>query len=162
MGTRADFYVGHGEKMEWLGSIAWDGYPRGVAAKGDVCAKPEELGGHPVFAAKIEKEYREAVEKLLASRDDAILPKDGWPWPWKDSCLTDYSYSFFHGKTWASIFGRRWYDPVNDGVDERSEEEQEIYHNGQKIEFPDMSDVQNVALGKRSGVIVVKVPEIEN
>jgi hypothetical protein len=30
MGTRADFYVGRGESAEWLGSIAWDGYPDGI------------------------------------------------------------------------------------------------------------------------------------
>lgn len=31
MGTRADFYKNiEPEKMEWLGSIAWDGYPEGV------------------------------------------------------------------------------------------------------------------------------------
>jgi len=27
MGTRADFYVGRGETAEWVGSVAWDGYP---------------------------------------------------------------------------------------------------------------------------------------
>jgi hypothetical protein len=30
MGTRADFYVGRGGQAEWLGSIAWDGYPSGI------------------------------------------------------------------------------------------------------------------------------------
>ena len=30
MGTRADFYVGRGESAEWLGSVAWDGNPRGI------------------------------------------------------------------------------------------------------------------------------------
>ncbi len=30
MGTRADFYIGRGEKAEWLGSVAWDGYPTGI------------------------------------------------------------------------------------------------------------------------------------
>ena len=27
MGTRADFYVGRGDAAEWIGSIAYDGYP---------------------------------------------------------------------------------------------------------------------------------------
>jgi hypothetical protein len=30
MGTRADFYIGRGTEAEWLGSVAWDGYPGGV------------------------------------------------------------------------------------------------------------------------------------
>ena len=32
MGTRADFYIGRGAEAEWLGSIAWDGYPGGIDA----------------------------------------------------------------------------------------------------------------------------------
>jgi len=32
MGTRADFYVGIGPEAEWVGSIAYDGYPDGVIA----------------------------------------------------------------------------------------------------------------------------------
>jgi hypothetical protein len=35
MGTRADFYVGRGETAEYLGSIAWDGYPDGLMRVGD-------------------------------------------------------------------------------------------------------------------------------
>ena len=30
MGTRADFYIGKGTDAEWLGSIAWNGYPDGI------------------------------------------------------------------------------------------------------------------------------------
>jgi hypothetical protein len=30
MGTRADFYVGRGKDAEWLGSVAFDGYPSGT------------------------------------------------------------------------------------------------------------------------------------
>lgn len=29
MGTRADFYVGRGKDAEWIGSVAFDGYPDG-------------------------------------------------------------------------------------------------------------------------------------
>ena len=32
MGTRADFYIGRGATAEWIGSIAWDGYPDGIPA----------------------------------------------------------------------------------------------------------------------------------
>jgi hypothetical protein len=31
MGTRADFYIGCGRDSEWIGSIAWDGYPDGLS-----------------------------------------------------------------------------------------------------------------------------------
>ncbi len=30
MGTRADFYTGRGQTAQWLGSIAWGGYPVGT------------------------------------------------------------------------------------------------------------------------------------
>jgi len=52
MGTRADFYVGRGEQAEWLGSIAWDGYPSGNPA--------------PVTAMTSEAAYREKVEAVLS------------------------------------------------------------------------------------------------
>lgn len=35
MGTRADFYIEVGNELkpkDWLGSIAWDGYPKGIPA----------------------------------------------------------------------------------------------------------------------------------
>ena len=31
MGTRADLYIGRGTDAEWIGSVAWDGYPSGLA-----------------------------------------------------------------------------------------------------------------------------------
>ena len=82
MGTRADFYVGTGEKAEWLGSIAWDGY--------EVAEKTQ----HPIRKAKTEEAYRKAVTDLLRSREDGTTPEMGWPWPWNDSGTTDYAYSW--------------------------------------------------------------------
>ena len=69
MGTRADFYVGRGQKAEWLGSIAWDGYPDGLS---DI----------PVLSAQTEVAFRAAVRDMLASRKDGTTPEMGWPWPW--------------------------------------------------------------------------------
>ncbi len=137
MGTRADFYVGRGKEAEWLGSIAWDGYPEGLDAP-------------HLLAATAEPHYRHEVERFLAKRNDATLPTDGWPWPWDDSNTTDYAYAFDDGKVWA--WSHRWFlakdhapDPEDDDVAESAV-------------FPDMSDRRNVTLGKRSGIILLGGP----
>lgn len=81
MGTRADFYVGVGKDAEWLGSIAFDGYPDGpVLESGAIVAVTEDA-------------FRTAIAKLL-KQDDATTPEQGWPWPWNDSGMTDYAYCF--------------------------------------------------------------------
>jgi len=84
MGTRADFYIGQGVSAEWLGSIAWDGYPEGMV--------------QDLFACCTEEEWRQHIKEFLASRKDATHPNRGWPWPWDDSSLTDYSYAFLTGR----------------------------------------------------------------
>lgn len=78
MGTRADFYVGHG--MEWLGSITHDGY------------EIDDVGDAPT-----EREFRARVAALIA-RNNGITGERGWPWSWRDSRLTDYAYVFVRGK----------------------------------------------------------------
>lgn len=95
MGTRADFYVGRGPQAQWLGSIAYDGYPDG---------QPES-----VIGAASEDDFKTRVASLLATVDDATLPADGWPWPWNDSGTTDYAYAFDDGVVWASRFGGAWF-----------------------------------------------------
>jgi hypothetical protein len=132
MGTRADFYVGRGENAEWLGSIAWDGY---------------SIAGY-IKAAKTEDIYRKAVTQFLSEREDATLPKDGWPWPWEDSCTTDYAYAFDKDKTYTAIFGHKWFP---------SQEKEPEYddNSGKECKFPNMKDRQKVALGKRSGVMII-------
>src|SRR5258708_6284064 len=111
MGTRADFYAGKGKSAEWLGSIAWDG---------------QEIAGY-IRAAKTEKNYRKAVEVFLASRDDATLPAQGWPWPWNDSGTTDCSYWFFDGQCWEAIgYPHEHYVPAKARMPE-DEAEQEAF-----------------------------------
>jgi hypothetical protein len=162
MGTRADFYVGRGAKAEWLGSIAWDGYEDGLDAQ--------------LLGAQKEKKFRKQVA-LLAKRDDWTSPEQGWPWPWTDSCTTDYAYAFDGERVWVSCFGGQWYDPVEksqklakfdkriakaktDEERDAAELEREEYTEGlygtddDKVEFPDMTERQNVTLGSRSGVLV--------
>ena len=137
MGTRADFYVGRGPNAEWLGSIAWDGYPDGI--------------DDSVLKAASEGAYRAAVTTFLADREDASLPSDGWPWPWDDSGTTDYAYAFENCAVVASCFGARWHDPNA----ERTEEEEDA-DDKFPATFPNMSDRKRRPIfGKHSGVIVV-------
>lgn len=135
MGTRADFYVGRGAQAEWLGSIAWDGYPDGLDAQLLNCTSVEA--------------YRHALADFLKDRDDVTLPEHGWPWPWDDSGTTDYAYAFDDGRVWASCFRREWF-PAN--------KEPEDYDTLKKdvAVFPNMKDRKNVQFGgKRSGLIVI-------
>lgn len=136
MGTRADFYVGIGDEAEWLGSIGWDGYPSGI---------PEI-----VFDVSCEEEWRNNVLKFLKTRDDATFPKDGWPWPWEDSSLTDFAYTFDKEtkKVKASNFGKHFFDPIEDPEDKYDENEPS------RILFPNMKSIKKVTLGKRSGLLV--------
>lgn len=134
MGTRADFYVGRGANAEWLGSIAFDGYPDGIPAV--------------VRAALNEDEYRQAVRKMLTERDYGTVPEQGWPWPWKDSLLTDYAYTFDEGRVWACYYGYvPWFDPMGEELQE---------HGEQQSEFPDMTERKRVTWGPRSGLIAIK------
>jgi hypothetical protein len=91
MGTRADFYVKNDDQVEWLGSVAWDGYE--WAEKADC----------PLMMATSQEEFQVAVKELSA-REDWTSPEHGWPWPWDDSSTTDFSY-VFDGSTKAYEFG---------------------------------------------------------
>lgn len=142
MGTRADFYVGRGEDAEWLGSIAWDGYPDGP-------------NGVPSFvqSAPTEGEFRNAVRGFFEGRDDVSGPDHGWPWPWDDSNTTDYSYAFDEGCVWVTCFGHGWdrYDQY-DHEDERDRP---------KVSFPDMSRFRQTARAgdNRSGLLSFNIPK---
>lgn len=135
MGTRADFYIGRGPNAEWIGSVAWDAYPSGI---------PDD-----VLNAKTEADFRAAVADFFSKRDDVTLPDRGWPWPWDNSGLTDYTYAIDGDQVWASRFGREWW-PAN-------QPEPEDAPKGNAVEmFPDMKDRKNVRLDRGSGVIVVR------
>jgi hypothetical protein len=147
MGTRADFYIGRGKDAEWLGSIAWDGYPDGLTADSDKCA--EDLNKVELLAATDGAGFRDALTSFLATRDDATYPNQGWPWPWNDSRTTDYAYAFDGGKVWASSFGGEWFDPL---LPEPEDDE------GEKVAvFPNMKQRKSLTLGKRSGLTTITV-----
>ncbi len=135
MGTRADFYTGKGKRMEWLGSVAWDAYPSGI---------PKELRTSKSLA-----EYKEAVGHFLANREDATLPKMGWPWPWDSSHTTDYAYTFSAGQVWASAYGAPWFLATDES--DRPDDEDET----RKVWFPNMKGHKRVTLGPRSGLMVI-------
>lgn len=141
MGTRADFYLGRGPNAEWLGSIAWDGYPDGI----DV----------DVLRSTSEAVYRANVTRFLGERDDSTLPEQGWPWPWNDSGTTDYAYALDDGAVRATG-GRFWFkvDPAAEYFGEYDADEEPIA-DGAPVVFPDMSERKNVRLDKGSGVIVI-------
>lgn len=144
MGTRADFYVGRGEDAEWLGSIAWDGYPDGI--------------DRAITHAESEGDYRLALAAFAKTRDDWTAPERGWPWPWQTSHTTDFAYAFDGGKVFASCFGGQWRgDPLED--DFEGEEDERRAQAGEPVPvFPDMAGRRNVAWGERSGLIVISAP----
>jgi hypothetical protein len=114
---------------------------------------PEGIDG-AVLAATDEAGYRAAVAAFFAGRRDVTLPEHGWPWPWADSCTTDFAYAF-DGNVWACCFGHGWYNPSI----ERSDEEKEGYYDRPKLEtFPDMKARAAVAaLGSdQSGIMVFR------
>lgn len=134
MGTRADFYIGRGESAEWLGSIAWDGYPEGIKKS--------------LFRCATEAGFRRSVAAFLKSRDDKSLPSDGWPWPWETSSTTDFAYAFDEGAVHGSCFGSAWFDP-----------KEEIPEGGRKRKaavFPNMSKgKRRPVFGAHSGIMLI-------
>ena len=144
MGTRADFYVGSGKSAEWLGSIAFDGYRIHDMTKEASFKSLDSAECWEIKSATSETAFRNAVERLLQMNDDATLPADGWPWPWEDSCTTDYAYCFADGACKPFSWGR----PIIEGADEDHEEP--------KAEWPNMKEHQNVTYGPRSGVMVFR------
>lgn len=142
VGTRADFYEGRGTEAEWLGSIAWDGYPDGIDKE--------------ILEATDSEIYRRAVAKFL-EREDATFPDMGWPWPWDDSQTTDYAYALDEGKVWSSCFGHGWFDPLESRED--PDEDPEGYTEEKTAVFPNMAERKKVAWDRRSGVLFINAPE---
>ena len=110
MGTRADFWIDDGKRMEWLGSVAFDGY------------EWQEQPGCDVMRADDEHTFRRAVVGALATRR-AIMPAEGWPWPWPDSNTTDYAYVLRNDLVEVYTFGRLVLGVDADGSLHREEAE---------------------------------------
>lgn len=158
MGTRVDFWVGRDSPDGWLGSAAFDGYPEGITPTlgekvpmwpgGPLRSKrgkwPE--GAH-LLDAKTEDEFRARVEQFFKHREDVTRPERGWPWPWEDSCTTDYAYVFENGSVGIYCFGHPV--PRVPSDDEDNDERTP------KAQFPNMETRKNVTFGPRSGLIVM-------
>lgn len=144
MGTRADFYLGRGKDAEWLGSVAWDGYPDGIFDEA-----PELFSSDAPVTGE---EWHAWVGELLAGRNDGTRPEQGWPWPWDNSNTTDYAYALDDGAIWGSCFGGTWFrvDPEAEDFGQPDDDERPA---GQ--EFPDMSSRKAVTYGQRSGAMFV-------
>lgn len=141
MGTRADFYIRKDNQMKWLGSKGYDGYPDGI--------------DESIFEATTEEDYEAKTIAFLKEEDDATFPEQGWPWPWNDSCTTDYAYIFENNKVMAICFGGPLFDPLKAG--EESKEGNEDEKSLPAGYFPDMKDKQNIAYDNRSGVLFISV-----
>lgn len=135
MGTRADFYAKEGDELVWQGSIAWDGYPSGIKKS--------------VLEARSAKDFLSNLDAFLKTRDCTRRPENGWPWPWDDSCTTDYAYIFDGEKVVAYSFGYGPFDP-------NAEEPEWNEESGKTAIFPNMKHRANVTNG---GFIVIGVPE---
>lgn len=128
MGTRADFYIGRGPKAEWIGSIAYDGYPDGL--------EPELL------RATNAKTFRKHVTVRL-KEDDGTTPDMGWPWPWDDSHTSDYAYAYDKGHVWVTTSDDTW---------RRADQTPD------PVEFPNMASKRKdgaPAGSTRSGIMVI-------
>lgn len=87
MGTRAQFFINDPrdtDNRQWLGCVAWDGYP-----EGDI--------GEALATVKTEAEFINAVRSIAKDRDDFCDPAHhGFPFPWScDLLLTDFTYAWF-------------------------------------------------------------------
>jgi hypothetical protein len=146
MGTRADFYAGRGEHAEWLGSVAYDGYPDGLT---DMLSDIDT-----------EATWRARVARELAGRDDATRPEQGWPWPWDDSSTTDYAFAWDGDRVWVSCYGSAWVDLADVRLLNDDLPETETVSIPKTAVFPNMAARAAVAEPgtKRSGVLVFVAP----
>lgn len=148
MGTRCDFYVGHGTTAEWVGSYAYDGYE-----VYDSKAWAQDDPASQIAVASSENEYREVVKAYISCGENGTLPEQGWPWPWEDSCTTDYAYCFVDGRVECYQYG---HGPVAVGEAFMDENGDFLPGLKEKANFPNMTAQQNVTMGARSGVLFLR------
>lgn len=164
IGTRADFYVRKGKDAKWMGSIGFDGYPDGIEPQKCRFKKGEHL-----LESKTEDEFLQRLALFFDKRNDVTRVPQGWPWPWETSHTTDYAYVFdkdhvdIYNFGSGPVFYHNYMDHYNEYLrrNRLSEEElkvlpeqPELFANT-KAEFPDMTHIQNLTFGQRSGAIVV-------
>lgn len=124
MGTRAAFWVGDPadpENREWLGCIAWDGYPSALEW---------------LEKCSTEREFRDAVKKSAMRHDFAAPDHGGWPFPWADDVfLTDYTYAFFGGAVQVCRYHRPFM-PLADYLARNEDEDGERSDDPRHLKIP--------------------------
>lgn len=98
MSTRCDFYAGRGLTAVYLGSIGHDAFV-------------DALAGY--FTGVTTREQFDAGLAKVFEAYGEISAKNGWPWPWKDSSVTDTAVAFDDGRVWAAHPDNRW-APIDD------------------------------------------------
>lgn len=173
MGTRADFYVETKKGLEYLGSIGWDGGPNGM-----------DFGVLHADSAKEYKDavikfLNSREDASLPKRDG--WP---WPWENSNTTDYAYIFKkgeVFASHFGSPLFSAAEYASLDDKsrcIDRllRSDvlagrttlindlkivqgnidrELNKMTKEGQKVVFPDMTKIQNVSMGKNSGLIVI-------
>ncbi len=145
MGTRSDYYIMKEEKVIWLGSCGWDGYPNGI---------PEDL-----VNINLEEDFRNSVFGLIEENDGY---NKNWPWPWGNSRTTDFTYVFKDNNVYVTSYidGEDVFVLMKDYLQNQEkfqDEEEGLEKFKQQINFPypDMTKIQKVDFGKGNGVIVL-------
>ena len=140
MGTRGDYYIGIDSGAEYLGSVGYDAFPED---------QPKSFHG------KVTQEgFLAAVKSLLeGSSSGSKREIHGWPWPWKDSGTTDYAYAWHEGAVWVNSYGEGWY-PLGAVIESKGYPDLKPL----PTDFPNMKSLQQVTLGPRSGLLVVREP----
>lgn len=143
MGTRADFYIsrdGGITSSDWIGSIAYDGYPDGIPSK--------------ILSATTEDDFKLACLSEINGREDGTFASMGWPWPWDDSCTTDYAYVFCIDC--GVVVAYNWGVPMLDMhfVGDDDDANIDVDH---QVKFPLMSTLRAAKAGnKRSGIMLIQ------
>lgn len=171
MGTRSDIYLRKKGKLEWLGSTAWDGY--GIAnattldaySVNDQKSRTTDYLEYLIHASTNEADFVKVVTEYIEKREDGTQPKDGWPWPWKNSKLTDECYVFDieSGRTLRMMDHDGNYDDHTTdckwgacGSYEWDDDKDEYTgYTPLFFKVPDMSELTNVATGNKSGLMVI-------
>ena len=145
MGTRADFYIKQAGQpaIEWVASIAWDGYPSGIS-----CG---------VKKATTIQQYKDELQQFFEQRDDVTTPALGWPWPWSTSATTDYAYLFdqVRGKVVVHYQDDKWIDAsLYDDEDFDPYEPGYVVTEVVAYSLPEYSTA-SATYGRRSGLLVI-------
>lgn len=95
MSSAADFYIGWGNRMEWIGTLPANAMPQML---------PVEL-----IRAKTQDSYIQVLRELILDEGGFSSLRDQWPWVYESSAYTPYIYTFHLGAVWVSRLGCSWF-----------------------------------------------------